>query len=77
MTPNQTVKGLPASKIRYVYVNVPAGILQESLPTVVLGSAYLVRKEGNVYVFDVRAAEDNYDEALAMFERFVESAQLP
>jgi hypothetical protein len=77
VTPNQMVKGLPASRIRYVYVDVPAGILQESLPTVVLGSAYLVRKEGNVYVIGLRAEEDNYDEATARFERFVESAILP
>jgi hypothetical protein len=77
ITPGLTVKGLPASAARYVYVDVPEGALRESLPSVVLGDDYLVRKGGTVYVFTLNATESRRADALPLFDRFVASAELP
>ena len=73
----QTIKGLPAATTRYVFVNTPSGVFRDFVPAVVLGEDYLVHRGDKVYVFSLHAMEDNFAEAQAGFNSFVESAQLP
>lgn len=75
--PNQTVQGMPATRVSYVYVATPSSTLRESLPVVVLGDDYLVRKGGTVYVFSLTSTEANYKAAWPIFQKFVDSAKLP
>lgn len=77
VTPSRNVKGLPATKANYVYVKVPAGMLQDNLPAVVLGRDYLLRKADKVYTFSLQAAQSNLDQAAPLFDKFVASTQLP
>ncbi len=77
LTPGQTIKGLPGAKAHYVFVDNSSGVFQEGIPSVVLGDDYLVRKGGNIYIFTLQATQDNRPDALQIFDRFVESAQLP
>lgn len=74
---NQTVKGLPATITRYAYVSTPNSVFAEGIPTVVVGTDYLVRKDGRVYVFTVQSTEENEADAKARFERFVQNARIP
>lgn len=76
-TPRQTIKGMEGMKVQFVYVTTPGNALRASLPAVVLGDDYLVRKGDKVYVFTLHSTEANRDVALPMFEKFVNSAQLP
>jgi hypothetical protein len=77
ITPRESIKGLPAAKASYVYVDMPAGALLQSVPSVVMGTDYLVRKGSAVYTFSLLAADGNQDEAKTLFDKFVESAELP
>ena len=77
ITPRENIKGLPAAKASYVYVNMPAGALLQSTPAVVMGTDYLVRKGAAVYTFSMLTADGNQDAAKPLFDRFVESAELP
>jgi len=74
---NERIRNLPGGKVSFIYVSNPQGVFQQSLPVVVLGDDYLLRKEGRVYVFGLQAAEENRAQALKQFESFVESARLP
>lgn len=77
VTPSQGINGLPATKANYVYVKVPAGILQTNLPAVVMGRDYLLRKGDKVYTFSLQAAQNAIEQATPLFDKFVASAQLP
>jgi hypothetical protein len=68
---------LPGAKTRYVFVDSPSNAFQQAVPAVVRGDDYLVRKGANVYVFSLNSTDDNRADALPIFERFVETAQLP
>ncbi|MDQ3927751.1 MAG: hypothetical protein M3328_01250 [Chloroflexota bacterium] len=71
------VKGLPATITRYAYVSTPRSVLTEGLPTVVVGTDYLLRKDNRVYIFTVQSTEENEADAKARFERFVQDARIP
>jgi hypothetical protein len=71
------IKGLPATITRYAYVSTPNSVFTEGLPTVVVGTDYLVRKDNRVYVFTVQSTEENEADARARFERFVQDARIP
>lgn len=73
----QTVKGLPAGRSSYVFVEDSGGLMQQSLPVVVLGEDVSVRKGDRVYVFSWLATEGNRAQTEAAFRAFVESAKLP
>jgi hypothetical protein len=77
VTSGQTIKGMPGAKTRYVFVDTPANAFQQAVPAVVRGDDYLVRKGANVYVFSLNTTDENRADALPIFERFVETAQLP
>ena len=72
-----TIKGLPAMITRYAYVSTPNSVLTEGLPTVVVGTDYLLRKDNRVYIFTVQSTEENEADAKARFERFVQDANIP
>jgi hypothetical protein len=72
-----TIKGLPAMITRYAYVSTPRSVLTEGIPTVVVGTDYLLLKGNRVYVFTVQSTEENEAEAKARFERFVQDAIIP
>ena len=72
-----TIKGLPAMITRYAYVNAPSNVFGQGIPTVVVGTDYLLRKGNRVYVFTVQSTEDNEADAKARFERFVQDANIP
>jgi hypothetical protein len=76
-TKDVQIKGQPGAKTEYVYVTNPGSAIRQTIPTVMLGEDWLVHKGGNVYVFSYQATEANRDEARSLFEKFVESAQLP
>ena len=71
------IKGLPAMITRYAYVSTPNSVLTEGLPTVVVGTDYLLRKDARVYIFTVQSTEENEADARARFERFVLDARIP
>ncbi|MDQ3706688.1 MAG: hypothetical protein M3437_16005 [Chloroflexota bacterium] len=71
------IKGLPAMITRYAYVSTPNSVFTEGLPTVVVGTDYLLRKDNRVYVFTVQSTEENEPDAKARFERFVQDARIP
>lgn len=71
------IKGLPAIKTRYAYVTTPSSVFTEGLPTVVVGTDYLIHKGDRVYVFTAQSTEDNEADALARFDQFVLDARLP
>ncbi|MEA2575873.1 MAG: hypothetical protein QOH93_3171 [Chloroflexia bacterium] len=71
------IKGLPAMITRYAYVSTPNSVLTEGLPTVVVGTDYLLRKDNRVYVFTVQSTEQNEADAKARFEQFVQDARIP
>jgi hypothetical protein len=77
ITPRESIKGLPAAKASYVYVDIPSGALQQGLPAVVLGTDYLVRKAGAVYTFSMLSTDANRDATQPIFDQFVQSAELP
>ena len=77
MSLKETYQSQPGAHARYVFVTSPGTVLQESLPTVVVGDDYLLRKASNVYVFSLQAAEDNRGDALPQFNKFVDTATLP
>lgn len=72
-----TIKSLPAMITRYAYVTTPNSVFTAGIPTVVVGTDYLIRQGGRVYIFTVQATEQNQDDALARFERFVQDARIP
>ncbi|HET6262698.1 MAG TPA: hypothetical protein VFG99_10750 [Chloroflexia bacterium] len=72
-----TIKGLPAMITRYAYVSTPKSVLTEGIPTVVVGTDYLLLKGNRVYVFTVQSTEENEADAKARFERFVQDAIIP
>ena len=72
-----TIKGLPAMITRYAYVSTPQSVLTEGIPTVVVGTDYLLLKGNRVYVFTVQSTEENESDAKARFERFVQDAIIP
>jgi hypothetical protein len=71
------IKGLPGYKTSFVYVNTPSNALQGNIPSVMLGEDWLVLKGDKVYVFTLHSTQANRDTALPLFEKFVDSAQLP
>ncbi|MDQ5825288.1 MAG: hypothetical protein M3441_13935 [Chloroflexota bacterium] len=71
------IKGLPAMITRYAFVSTPNSVFTEGLPTVVVGTDYLLRKDNRVYVFTVQSTEENESDAKARFERFVQDARIP
>jgi hypothetical protein len=72
-----TIKGLPAMITRYAFVSTPQSVLTEGIPTVVVGTDYLLLKGNRVYVFTVQSTEENEADAKARFERFVQDASIP
>ncbi len=72
-----TIKGLPATITRYAYVSAPNSVFTGGIPTVVVGTDYLLRKDNRVYVFTVQSTEENEADAKARFERFVQDASIP
>jgi hypothetical protein len=76
-TKDVRIKGLPGAKTEYVYVTNPGNAIRQTIPSVMIGEDWLVHKGDKVYVFSYQATEANRDEARSVFEKFVESAQLP
>ncbi len=77
VTAGQTIKGLPGATDSFAYVSTATGLVHSGPPLVVLGDDYLVRKAGTVYMFSLHAAETRHSDALLMFQRFLDTAQLP
>ena len=71
------IKGLPGYKTSFVYVNTPSNALSGSLPSVILGDDWLVLKGDTAYVFTLHSTQADRDTAMALFQRFVDTAQLP
>lgn len=71
------INGMPGYKVQYVYVTSSANPLSGSIPKVIVGDDWLVRKGDMVYVFTLLSTEANRAAAQPLFESFVNSAVLP
>lgn len=70
------IRGKPAIKATYVYVEEKPDPFRESTPVVVEGMDYAFVEGGKVYVFTLLAAESDFAAAEGRFRAFVESAEI-
>ena len=71
------IKGQPAYRLEYVFVDSPNNALGGGLPKVIIGEDRLVLKGDKVYVFSVQSTDADRDSVVPLFDNFVESAVLP
>jgi hypothetical protein len=71
------INGMPGYKVQYVYVTSSSNLSSGSIPKVIIGDDWLVRKGDKVYIFSLQSTEANRAAAQPVFESFVNSAQLP
>jgi hypothetical protein len=70
------VRGKPAVKATYVYVEEKPNPFRETVPVVVEGVDYAFAEGGKVYVFTLLAAEPDFAAAEQHFAAFLESAEI-
>jgi len=70
------VRGKPAVKATYVYVEEKPDPFRETVPVVVEGVDYAFIENGKAYVFTLLAAESNFAAAEKRFTAFLESAEI-
>ncbi len=66
--------GLPTMEATYVFVDESDDLFTQHMPVVVLGMDIALERDGQVYVFTLLAAEDNFAAAEKPFRRFVKTA---
>jgi len=70
------VRGKPAVKATYVYVEEKPDPFRETVPVVVEGVDYAFIENGTAYIFTLLAAESNFAAAEKRFMAFLESAEI-
>jgi hypothetical protein len=72
----QEIDGWPSMEATYVFVHEPSDIFVQQMPVVILGLDIAVAGPEQAYVFTLLAAQENFDQAEAMFRKFVKSAEI-
>jgi hypothetical protein len=72
----EEIDGQPTMEATYVYVVEGGDFFVQRMPVVVMGLDIALGRGDQAYIFSLLAAQDDYDNAVAAFRRFVESAEI-
>ena len=66
--------GQPSMEATYVFVDESSDLFSQHMPVVVLGLDIAVERGGQVYIYTLLAAQDDFEAAEKPFRKFVETA---